>query len=217
LYCENCGLQFLPVQSVCTRCGATSTRHWYQLTSLVTLVVAATCNAVVACLILPRLAVGRAHRLAATHEAFTIRAWLWTDLKAALYGWIPLALGLLAWDYFVKQESATVMSEKIKSWLVRGLLILAWIPGVSPLVPHWLRPPAAVLVTTAKLPHLPRLAAVSGLTWLLPWAMVGLAAALLCINAQTRDSLLGTGRVLSAISLVVLVTVLMLTLLSLSV
>jgi hypothetical protein len=46
--------------------------------------------------------------------------------------------------------------------------------------------------------------------------MVALAAALLCINAQTRDSLLGHGRVLSAVSLVVLVMVLMLTLLSLS-
>ena len=216
MYCENCGLQFLPVQSVCTRCGATSTRHWYQLTSLVTLVVAATCNSVVACLILPRLAEGRAHRFAAAHEGFAMRAWLWTDLKAAVYGWIPLALGLLAWDYFIREESSPVMSEKIKGWLVRGLLIVAWIPGVAPLVPHWLRPPAAVLVTAAKLPHVPGLAAVSGLTWMLPWAMVALAAALLCINAQTRDSLLGHGRVLSAVSLVVLVMVLMLTLLSLS-
>jgi hypothetical protein len=216
LYCENCGLQFLPVQSVCTRCSATSTRHWYQLTSLVTLVVAAACNSVIACLILPRLAAERGTRFAVAHHVFAIRAWLWTDLKAAIYGWIPLALGLLAWDYFIRQESSPVMSEKIKGWLVRGLLILAWIPGVAPLVPHWLRPPAAVLVTAAKLPHVPGLASVSGLTWLLPWAMVALAAALLCINAQTRDSLLGHGRVLSTVSLVVLVTVLMLTLISLS-
>jgi hypothetical protein len=99
----------------------------------------------VACLILPRLAEGRAHRFAAAHEGFAMRAWLWTDLKAAVYGWIPLALGLLAWDYFIREESSPVMSEKIKGWLVRGLLILAWIPGVAPLVPHWLRPPAAAL------------------------------------------------------------------------
>ena len=149
-----------------------------------------------------------------SHEGFAIRAWLWTDLKAALYGWIPLALGLLAWDYFVRQESDSVISEKIKGWLIRGLLIFAFAPGLVPLFPNWIRPPAAVLVTTAKLPHLPVLTAVSGFTWLLPWGMVGLAAALLCINAQTRDSLLGHGRVLSAVSLVVLVMVLMLTLLA---
>ena len=214
MFCENCGLQFLPMQSVCTRCRVTSTRHWFQLMSLVTLGVAATCNSLAACLVLPRLAAGHQHRFAVSHEGFAIRAWLWTDLKAALYGWIPLALGLLAWDYFVRQESDSVISEKIKGWLIRGLLIFAFAPGLVPLFPNWIRPPAAVLVTTAKLPHLPVLTAVSGFTWLLPWGMVGLAAALLCINAQTRDSLLGHGRVLSAVSLVVLVMVLMLTLLA---
>jgi hypothetical protein len=213
LFCENCGLQFLPVQSVCTRCGVTSTRHWFQLMSLVTLGIAAACNSLVACLLLPRLATGH-RRLALSHAGFAMRAWLWTDLKASVYGWIPLALGLLAWDYFLRQESNAVISEKLKGWLVRGLLILAWVPGVAPLVPRWIRPPAAVLVTTAKLPHLPALTAVSGLTWLLPWGMVGLAAALLCINTETRDSLLGHGRILSAASLVILVMVLMLTLLA---
>jgi hypothetical protein len=143
-----------------------------------------------------------------------IRAWLWTDVKASVYGWIPLALGLLAWDYFIRQELHSVMSEKIKGWLVRALLILAFVTGVAPLVPRWLRPPAALLVTRVKLPHLPALATLPSLTWLLPWGMVGLAAALLCINAETRDSLLGQGRVLSAISLAVLVMVLMLTLLA---
>jgi hypothetical protein len=215
LFCENCGLQFLPVQSVCTRCGATSTRHWFQLMSLVTLVIAASCNALVACVVLPRLAAGHAHRLAVGHEGFAMRAWLWTDLKAAVYGWIALAAALLAWDYFVRQDSHSVMSEKIKGWTVRALLILAFVPGLAPLFPRGIRPPAALLVATAKLPHLPALpTAVSGLTWLLPWGMVGVAAALLCINAQTRDSLLGHGRVLGAVSLVVLAVVLMLTLLA---
>lgn len=214
MFCENCGLQFLPVQSVCTRCGVTSTRHWFQLMSLVTLGIAAAANSLVALFVLPRLAAARSHQFAVAHEGFAIRAWLWTDLKAAVYGWIPLALGLLAWDYFVRQEGSPVISEKIKGWLIRGLLILAWVPGVAPLVPHWLRPPAALLVTTAKLPRLPALYAVSGLTWLLPWGMVGLAAAMVCINAQTRDSLLGHGRILSAVSLAVLVMVLMLTLIA---
>ena len=216
LFCENCGLQFLPVQSVCTRCRVTSTRHWYQLMSLVTLGVAAACNSAVALLVLARVDAGHLRRVAVAHEGFAMRAWLWTDMKAAVYGWIPLALGLLAWDYFVRQEATGVMSEKIKGWLVRGLLIVAWVPGVAPLVPHWLRPPAALMVSVAKLPRLPAMGVASSFTWLLPWAMVALAAAILCINAQTRDSLLGHGRILSGISLVVLVLVLMLTLLSLS-
>jgi len=216
LFCENCGQQFLPVQSVCTRCRVTSTRHWYQLMSLVTLGVAAACNSAVALLVLARVDAGHLRRVAVAHEGFAMRAWLWTDMKAAVYGWIPLALGLLAWDYFVRQEATGVMSEKIKGWLVRGLLIVAWVPGVAPLVPHWLRPPAALMVSVAKLPRLPAIGAASSLTWLLPWAMVALAAAILCINAETRDSLLGHGRILSGISLMVLVMVLMLTLLSLS-
>ena len=214
MFCENCGLQFLPVQSVCTRCGVSSTRHWFQLMSLVTVGIAATCNSVMAFVVLPRLEAGHLRRFAVSHEGFAIRAWLWTDLTAAVYGWIPLALGLLAWDYFVRQESSPVISERIKGWLVRGLLILAWVPGVAPLVPRWLRPPAALAAATGKLPRVPGMAAISGVTWLLPWTMVGLAAVLLCINAQTRDSLLGHGRVLSAVSLAVLAIVLMLTLMA---
>jgi len=213
LFCENCGLQFLPVQSVCTRCGVTSTRHWFQLMGLVTLGIAASCNSLVACLLLPRLAAGNLHRLAAGQEGFAIRAWLWTDLKAAAYGWVPLALALLGWEYFVRQESQ-MMSERIKDWAIRTLLILAFLPGVAPLLQRWIRPPAALLVTHAKLAHLPALTAVPGLMWLLPWGMVGLAAALLCLNAETRDALLGHGRVLSALSLAVLVLILMLTLLT---
>lgn len=211
MFCENCGLQFLPVQSVCTRCGATSTRHWFQLMSLVTLVVAAGCNALVACFLLPRL-IAHADRLAAMHAGLVVRAWLWTDLKASAYGWIPLGLGLLAWDYFLRQESQTVISEKIKDWVVRGLLVVGFVMGVVPLVPRWLRPPAALLASHAKLPHLPLVGAFPELAWLLPWGLVGLAAALLCLNAETRDALLGHGRILSAASVAVLVLVLMMTL-----
>jgi hypothetical protein len=182
--------------------------------SLVTLVIAASCNAVVACLVLPRLTAGHARQLALSHEGLALRAWLWTDQKAAVFGWIALAAALLAWDYFVRQDSHAVISEKIKGWTIRALLIVAFVPGLAPLFPRGIRPPAALLVATAKLPHLPALpAAVSGLTWLLPWGMVGAAAALLCIRAETRDALLGHGRVLSAVSLAVLAVVLMLTLL----
>jgi hypothetical protein len=212
LFCENCGLQFLPVQSVCTRCGATSTRHWFQLMSLVTLVVAGACNALVACFLLPRLIAAHEHPPSAMHAGLLVRAWFWTDLKASAYGWIPLGLGLLAWDHFLRQESQTMISEKIKGWLIRVLLIVGFVTGVVPLVPRWLRPPAALLANHAKIPYLPMLTAVPELSWLLPWGLVGLAAALLCLNAETRDALLGHGRILSAASVAVLLLVLMMTL-----
>jgi hypothetical protein len=212
LYCENCGLQFLPVQSVCTRCGITSTRHWFQFISLITLGIAAAGNAAIGVLLLPRL-LANSRRIAYLRQDFPLRAWMWTDVKAALYGWVPLAIGLLAWDYFFRHEPAAVMSEKLKDWLVRGLLVLAIATGLAPLVPSWLRPPAAVLVTAAKFPRMPVLASVSGFSWLLPWSLVAAAAALLCVNAQTRDSLLGHGRILSALSVAALSAVLMLLLL----
>ena len=181
--------------------------------SLITIVIAAAANAAVGVWVLPRLLAGHSHRVEFAHESFALRAWMWTDLKAALYGWIPLAIGLLAWDYFLRHEPAPVMSEKLKGWLVRCLLILAVGTGLAPLVPRWLRPPAAVLVTAGKFPRVPALASVSGVAWLLPWTLVAAAAALLCINAQSRDSLMGHGRILGAISVAALTAVLIFVLL----
>src|ERR1700738_4749918 len=91
LFCDRCGLNFLPRQSVCTRCKAAATRHWFQLMSLVTLMLALACNAVVALTLLPRM-------ISAEHPRFVFRAWLWFDHQAAMYGWVPLAMALLAWD-----------------------------------------------------------------------------------------------------------------------
>src|ERR1700740_4130 len=100
--------------------------------SLVTLVIAAACNCLVACLLLPRLIAAHANRPALIHAGFAVRAWLWTDLKASAYGWIPLALGLLVWDHFLRQESQSVMSEKIKDWVVRALLVVGFVNGGVP-------------------------------------------------------------------------------------
>jgi hypothetical protein len=47
---------------------------------------------------------------------------------------------------------------------------------------------------------------------MIPWVMIALAAALVCINSDTRDSLLGHGRVLSSVSLGLLLLVLTMTL-----
>src|SRR6267143_6109335 len=74
LFCERCELNFLPKQSVCTRCNTAATRHWFQLMSLMTLLMAVACNAIVAFLLLPRLADGR-------HSQF-FQGWIWFDHKA---------------------------------------------------------------------------------------------------------------------------------------
>ena len=89
MFCDRCGLNFLPKQSVCTRCRRVPTRYWFQLMSLVTLLVAVACNGLVAILLLPRFAAG-------PHPHFVFRAWWWFDQKAALYGWVLFAVALLA-------------------------------------------------------------------------------------------------------------------------
>jgi len=154
VFCERCGLNFLPKQSVCTRCNASATRHWFQLMSLLTLLVAVACNTVVAFLLLPRLTAG-------AHPKFIFRAWLWFDHKMGLYGWVPIAMGLLAWDYLVWKEAR----PKIRGWV-------------------------------------------------LAWGVVLVVVVLLCVDAESRDYLLGHGKVLSIVSLSMLLVVLAMTMAS---
>ena len=218
MFCENCGLQFFPRQSVCSRCDATCTRHWLQLTSLTTLLIAVACNSL-ASLFLPASAIAhavssnRGTSFGPSFKASAIGVWLWIDGKTSLYGWAPIALALLAWDYFAWPEWRPTFQERIKRWVIRALLVFAFLARIVPLFPRWIRPPAGLLVTAAKLPRFP-VATLPALSAVVPWALVTLAAALLCMNAETRDSLLGRGRVLSAVSLGVLLMVLTLTLLA---
>jgi hypothetical protein len=194
LFCERCGLNFLPRQSVCTRCGAASTRHWLQLTSLATLMVAVAANRLVALFLLPSRATGQ-------HARFLFRAWVWFDQKTALYGWVPLAVGLLVWDLFVWRNSR----PKVKGWVTRKLLTLALMAGIAPIIPWWMptdQPPRNFLAAIGKYPGLPAS---------LAWAVVVFVITLLCINAETRDSLLGHGKVLSLVSLGVLLLLIALT------
>ncbi len=195
MFCESCGLHFKPKQSVCTRCGVATTRHWLQLMSLVALMVAVSCNSLVAWFLLPRLVTGHQARL-------LFRAWLWFDEKASLYGWVPVALGLLAWDYFVWRGSR----PKIKGWVTRKLLTLVLVAGIAPVLPWWVpagQPPQGFFAAIHKHPGLPSI---------LAWGVVVFVATLLCMNAETRDSLLGHGRVLSLVSLGALLLVLAMTL-----
>jgi len=195
VFCERCGQGFLPRQSVCTRCNLAATRHWFQLMSLMTLVVAAFVNALVGQMLLPRL-------IERPHPRFMFRAWLWLDHGAAMYGWVPVVLGLLAWDYWVWRAAR----PKVKGWFTRKLLTFSLAAGIAPMLPWWVpagQPPREFLSLIGRYPGVPIL---------LAWGVVLLVLVLLCVNAESRDYLLGHGKVLSVVSLGVLLLVLAMTL-----
>jgi hypothetical protein len=197
VFCERCGQSFLPKQSVCSRCNVAATRHWFQLMSLVTLLVAVLCNALVGLLLLPRLVEGH-------HSHFVFRAWLWFDHKAALYGWVPIALALLAWDLLVWKAA----KPKVKGWFTRKLLTFSLAVGVAPMLPWWIpagQPPRQFVSMIGKYPGGPSL---------LAWGVVLLVVVLVCINAESRDYLLGHGKALSVVSLGLLLLVVTMTVVS---
>lgn len=194
MFCERCGLNFLPKQSMCSRCNVVATRHWFQLMSLATLLVAVLCNALVGLLLLPRLVEGR-------HSRFVFRAWLWFDYKAALYGWVPIACALLAWDFLVWKAA----KPKVKGWFTRKLLTFSLAAGMAPMLPWWVpagQPPGQFLAMIGKYPGVPSL---------LAWGVVLVVVVLLCINAESRDYLLGHGKALSVVSVGLLLLVLTMT------
>ena len=195
MFCDRCGLQFLPRQSVCTRCGQAHSQHWLQLFGLITLLVAIACNSLLGLFLLPRLAAG------SPHAGIFFRSWLWFDSKAAVYGWVALAIALLIWDYFVWRGSR----PKVKGWVTRKILTIVLAAAVTPFIPAWL-PAGQVsnnfLAAINKYPGLPPV---------LAWAAVFVVAALLCANSETRESLLGRGRVLSLVSIGILTLVLTMT------
>jgi hypothetical protein len=183
VYCDRCGLNFLPKQSVCTRCKRVPTRYWFQFMSLVTVLVAVLCNTLLGLFLLPRLALGN-------HSRLLFRAWYWFDLKVALYGWVPLALALLAWDYFVWKEAR----PKVRGWFTRKLLTFSLAAGVAPMIPWWIpagQPPSQFFAMIGRYPGVPAL---------LAWGVVLTVAIMLCIDPESRDYLLGHGRMLSVVS-----------------
>jgi hypothetical protein len=194
VFCDRCGLNFLPKQSVCTRCKSASTRYWFQLVSLLTLFVALACNSLVALFLLPRL-------LNQANPRLLFRAWWWFDLNAALYGWVPLAIGLLAWDYLVWKGAR----PRVKGWVTRKILTLTLAAGIAPILPWWVpagQPPREFFSFLGRYPGLPMF---------LPWGAVTVVAILLCGNSESRDYLLGHGKALGLASLGILLLVLSLT------
>jgi hypothetical protein len=183
VFCELCGLQFWPQQSVCGRCGRAPTRQWLQLVSLVTLAVTIACNSLVDVYLLRGLVAGRPH-------VALFRAWLWFDEKFSLYGWVGVALALLGWSFWLRRASEIQKKE----WVARWLLILLLLEGaITMLLPRV--PAGSVANIRATLDSHPEAA----LT--LPWGTVALVIGALCMNSETRDSLLGHGKVGSFVSI----------------
>jgi len=202
IFCDQCGQEFEPRQPVCAGCGVVPTRQWFQLMSLCTILIAVTCNSVVAWLLLPRLV--HVHRPAAR---FMFRVWLWLDVNASIYGWIPIILGLLAWHHFIWERAKLRGTRpKVQRWVTKKVLTFVLAASVTPLIPWWIpagQAPDQFLSMIGKYPGLPST---------LAWMATVFVLTLLCLNVQTRDSLLGRGRVLSLVSLGALLLVLTVTL-----
>jgi hypothetical protein len=155
------------------------------------------CNTVLGMFVLPRLAMATQ----ATHGRSLFRTWWWLDQKAAIYGWVPLAIGLLAWDYFVWKEAR----PKVKGWFTRKLLTFSLAAGIAPMIPWWIpagQPPTEFFAMIGRYPGVPIL---------LAWGVVVFVVVLLCIDPESRDYLLGHGRTLSIVSTAMLLLVLTMT------
>lgn len=164
--------------------------------SLVILLVAVVCNGLVGIFLLPRYA-------SAHHSRFIFRAWWWLDQNFSLYGWVVIAVALLAWDYFIWKEAR----PKIKGWVTRKLLTLSLATGIAPMIPWWVpagQPPGQFLAFIGKY---------AGLPAVLAWSVVLVVSVLLCIDPESRDYLLGHGRILSVVSTGFLLLVLSMTIL----
>jgi len=154
------------------------------------------CNSLVAWFLLPRHA--------ASHQGqLVFHTWFWLDDKIARYGWVPLAIGLLVWDFLVLRGSRR---PKIRGWVTRKLLTFSLVAGVTPFIPTWVpagQPSQNFLQTIRSHPGMPLA---------LAWGVVVVVISLVCMEAETRDSLLGQGKVLSLVGLGTLCMLLGLTL-----
>jgi hypothetical protein len=201
MYCENCGLQIFPEKARCTRCGRVPAQQLIQLMALTVLLLTLIGNGLACWFLLPKLAATHPHH-------FLFRAWLWSDVKTAQYGWMPLAAALLAWEGFVwrKVRKKRQAAPKIKGWVSRKVLSFVLAAGFAPIVPWWIpigQPSDKTLAALAAYPGLP--CAIS-------WSAILVVAIVLCAKADTRDMVLGRGKVLSLVSLGCLVVFLALTL-----
>jgi hypothetical protein len=200
VHCEHCGLMILPERPVCTRCGRAPSHHWTQLIGLTILLLATIGNSVAGFLLLPKLS--------AVHPSILFfRGWMWVNREISLYGWMLLAAALLLWEFLVWRKVRRAKPvTKVKRWVSRKILAFVLAAGFAPILPWWIpanQPSEKVLSTFSQHPGLPQ--AIS-------WGGVLIVAVVLCVKAESRDRLLGRGKVLSLVSLCALALFLMLAL-----
>src|SRR2546430_2615429 len=113
-----------------------------------------------------------------SHGRVLFRGWYWFNQRAAMYGWVPLAIGLLVWDYFVWKEAR----PKVKGWFTRKLLTFSLAAGVAPLLPWWIpagQPPSQFFDMIGRHPGVPVM---------LAWSVVLFVTVLLCIRSEEHTS-----------------------------
>jgi len=113
------------------------------------------------------------------------RAWWWFDQKAAMYGWVPLAIGF--WPGTISCGKTPAQGQG----LVYAQTADVFSRGrVAPLLPWWIpagQPPSQFFEMIGR--H-------QGVPILLAWGVVLVVTILLCIDPESRDYLLGHGRTL---------------------
>jgi hypothetical protein len=120
---------------------------------------------------------------------------------------MPLASALLLWELLVWRKIRKAKPvTKIKGWVSRKILAFVLAAGFAPILPWWIPANQPSEKTLAALSQYP------GLPCAISWGGVLIVAVVLCFKTETRDCLLGRGKVLSFVSLGALTLFLMLTL-----
>lgn len=178
---------------MCSRCRVAPTRCWLQLIGLITLAVAAMSDSFAFLILFPRLVTRQNH--------WVFHAWLWMNHVLSSFGWAVVAVGLLVWSLWGRRGYKIQAME----WLARPVLVLTLVGGlIFPLLPqiHG-RYASAIRFVSHNRP---------GFGPTMGWGLIAVVLTSLCMNSEIRDSLLGHGRVLSLISLGVLILVTAMTL-----
>lgn len=175
-------MQMLAMQSTCG-CGTVATRHWLQFVSVLTFLLAGGINMFITGFVLPRI-------LAESEPSFLIRAWVGTSEILAVYGWIIIAVALLTWAFWPHYGYTPEMPVRV----AQGLLILALLLGLAQVI-FPLIPVEGLAGINSFISNY------SGLLSTANWALVVLALGGICYSAETRDFLMGDGKILSLIAL----------------
>jgi hypothetical protein len=136
---------------------------------------------------------------------YVASVWLNVSEFAWLYGWIVLGVYLPAWAYYWRKKYGYSLEAGVRVGI--GFVVILLIGAVArPIFPRmgWIW---AERLRTSLDSH-PELGIVVG------WAVVALALVSICCNCESRDRLLGRGKGLALLALMVLCIILAVNLLT---